>query len=310
MARVNVTGWLAVFLCCGLFVAIVGQSEITQSTATLSEARYWFAATSSADLVFFGGGYNTTTNTPSNRVDIYNVMNGSWTTATLSISRGNLAATSSGHLVFFGGGWSNNFGSTPYQQVDVYNISDSSWSTATLSQARGDLAATSVGNLVLFGGGLNGIWNNPADIFNVVDVYNVPNNTWTTATLSQARYNSGTTSVTNRWALFAGGWNGTNYSNVVDVYDLWNEMWYTTTLSQPRELPAAASFNDLAFFGGGKINVVTGQSSNVVDIYNVTTQIWSSACRRIRRHIEYIHGVEWLTGVNIITAPKESQIVE
>jgi len=242
MARVNVTSWLVVFLCCAVFIAIVAQSGITQTTATLSQARWHLAATSSGDLVFFGGGYKGTG--ASDLVDICNATSGSWTTATLSIPRYGLAATSAGSLVFFAGGLNGTF----FNTVDIYNMSNGSWSTATLSQARCCLAATSVGNLVLFGGGLNGTLNNPADIFNVVDVHNVTSNTWTTATLSQARYDPGTTSVTNRWALFAGGWNGTNYSNVVDVYDLWNDMWYTTTLSQPRELPAAASLGNLAFF--------------------------------------------------------------
>jgi hypothetical protein len=109
MARVNVTGWLVVFLCCAVFVAIVGQSVITQSIATLSEARFWLAATSSGDLVIFGGGLNTTSPyTPSDRVDICNVTSGIWTTATLSVPRYQLAAASSVNFVFFAGGWSSN----------------------------------------------------------------------------------------------------------------------------------------------------------------------------------------------------------
>jgi hypothetical protein len=79
------------------------QGNITHSTTTLSQARCYLASTSS-ELVFFGGGYNSTTG-PSDRVDIYNVTSGSWTTATLSIPRSQLAATSSQNLVFFGGGW-------------------------------------------------------------------------------------------------------------------------------------------------------------------------------------------------------------
>jgi hypothetical protein len=78
------------------------QGNITHTTTTLSEARFWLASTSSGELVFFAGGYNSTG--PSNRVDIYNVTSGSWTTATLSIPRYQLAATSSQNLVFFGGG--------------------------------------------------------------------------------------------------------------------------------------------------------------------------------------------------------------
>jgi hypothetical protein len=156
MAGVTVTGWLVVFLCCAVFPAVVAQSGITQTTATLSEARYWLAATSAGDLVFFGGGYNATPFTPSNRVDICNVTSGSWTTATLSVPRGVLAAASSGNLVFFAGGWNGTYASSSvYSTVDIYNMSNQSWGTASLSQARGALAATSVGNFVLFAGGWN-----------------------------------------------------------------------------------------------------------------------------------------------------------
>jgi len=165
-------------------------TNITQTTATLSEARAWLAASSASELVFFGGGY-------SGQVDICNVTSGSWSTATLSVPRGLLAATSSGNLVFFAGG-QNGSPPTYYNQVDIYDLSYGKWTTATLSQARAALAATSVGNLVLFGGG--------ATIYSgwlsVVDIYNVSSNTWTTAALSQSRYYLTATSVANRYALF------------------------------------------------------------------------------------------------------------
>jgi hypothetical protein len=61
------------------------EGNITHTTSTLSQGRYGLAATSSGELVFFGGGYNGTG--PSYRVDIYNVTSGSWTTNTLSIAR-------------------------------------------------------------------------------------------------------------------------------------------------------------------------------------------------------------------------------
>jgi hypothetical protein len=79
------------------------QGNITHTTTTLSQARYALAATSSGELVFFGGGYDST-GQPSDRVDIHNVTSGSWTTSTLSIPRRALGATSSQNLVFFGGG--------------------------------------------------------------------------------------------------------------------------------------------------------------------------------------------------------------
>jgi predicted Ser/Thr protein kinase len=246
------------------------QGSVTHKTAALSEGRYYLAATSSGELVFFGGGYNTT-NTPSNRVDVCNVTSGSWTTATLSVPRGNLAATSSGNLVFFGGGWSNNIGSTPYNQVDIYNITNGSWSTATLSQARGDLAATSVQSLVLFGGGYNS-----SSLSNIVDIYNVTSNMWTATTLSQARCFLAATSVANRYVLFAGGLTSTGgSSNVVDIYDAMNGVWNTTTLSQARENLAATSLGNLSFFGGGSIGSgMTITTYNIVDIFNATSQSW------------------------------------
>jgi hypothetical protein len=92
---------------------------ITRSTTTLSQARYWFAATSSGEFVFFAGGYNST-GQASDRVDICNVTSGNWTTATLSIPRSALAATSSQNLVFFGGGWNGSFANPiVYDRVDM-----------------------------------------------------------------------------------------------------------------------------------------------------------------------------------------------
>jgi hypothetical protein len=52
-------------------------------------------------------------------------------------------------------------------------------------------------------------------------------------------------------------------------------MWNTTTLSQPRSYLAATSLGNLAFFGGGQTN--NDQPSNVVDIFNSTSQTWSTA---------------------------------
>jgi len=271
MKRFSCLSWTIYLLLLDvLLLAVVAQSGITQTTAALSEARYSLAATSLGDLVFFGGGYNQTG--VSDRVDICNVTSGSWTTATLSIPRAELAATSSGNLVFFAGGENND--TVFYNQVDIYNVSNESWSTATLSQARYLLAATSVGKLVLFGGG--------CCTFNVVDIYNVTSNTWTTATLSQARYLLAAASVANRYALFAGGWDGSNFSNIVDIFDLVSGLWNTTTLSQARMYLEGTSLDNLVFFGGG---YTTNQVSNVVDIFNSTSQTWNTATLSQARYV-------------------------
>jgi hypothetical protein len=240
------------------------QGSIIHLTSQLSEARYSLAATSSGEIVFFGGGQNATG--ASDRVDIYNVSSGSWTTAILSIPRWGLAATSLGSLVFFAGGWD---GTTYYNQVDIYNISDGSWSTANLSQARWGLAGTSVGSLVLFGGG-----SNSSGASDVVDIYNMSSSTWTTATLSRARYYIAATAI-DQLAFFGGGYDGNNVYSVVDMYDASNGVWSTISLSQGRYGLAATSLGNLTFFGGGQVTATT--MSNVVDIFDSANQTWSTA---------------------------------
>jgi hypothetical protein len=60
----------------------------------------------------------------------------------------------------------------------------------------------------------------------------VTSNTWTNATLSQAGDSLAATSIDNRYALFAGGYNGSVPSNVVDIFDSLSGTWNTTTLCQ------------------------------------------------------------------------------
>ena len=73
---------------------------------------------------------------------------------------------------------------------------------AHLSKARMSFAATSVGNVALFAGGYD--LSRGVD---VVDLYNLSTDTWTTAQLSVGRYLLAATSVGNV-ALFAGGYGG------------------------------------------------------------------------------------------------------
>jgi hypothetical protein len=253
------------------------QENITHTTTTLSQARTRHVATSSGELVFFGGGFNTTgafdgPGIASDRVDIYNVTSGNWTTATLSIPRGDLAATSSQNLVFFAGGWNR---PTEFNQVDIYNVTSGNWTTTTLSRARWGFAATSVRDLVLFGGGFS----------TIVDIYNITNNTWTTATLSQERHFPAAVSVNNRYALFAGGYGSGAYSNTIDVYDVLTGIWNKTLppMSVPREGLASVSYGDLVILAGGATNFGCTSSSDAVDIYNMTSKTHSTFTLSISR---------------------------
>jgi hypothetical protein len=90
---------------------------------------------------------------------------------------------------------------------------------------RSELAATSIGNQIFFAGG------NSGSVSNVVDIYN--GGSWTTATLSQARYSIVSTTVGST-ALFAGGVSASSIVNTVDIY--YGGTWKTATLSLARYL--------------------------------------------------------------------------
>jgi predicted Ser/Thr protein kinase len=253
---------ILLFLC---FVGVQGIYILNHTTATLSEARGYLAATASENLVFFAGGagkYGI-----SNRVDIYNITSNTWTTATLSEARYELAAAASNNLVFFAGG--SNQSGVFRDIVDIYNITSNTWTTATLSEARGYLAAAATENLVFFAGGIN----QSTFFYDIVDIYNITSSTWTTATLSEARCELAAV-ASNSLVFFAGGIKQSAFRNIVDIYNITSNIWTTATLSEARGYLAAAASNNLVFFAGG-INITS--SSNRVDIYNITSNIWTNA---------------------------------
>lgn len=194
------------------------------STATLSYARSKLAAASVGNKAFFAGGYGLVPpgiGAHSDLVDIYDAGSGLWTVARLSEARSNLTAVSAGNKVFFAGGTTGGFRQqdpTTYSNtVDIYDLNLGTWTSAHLSQARTNVAAAVIGDAVLFGGGVYSDSVGTSHLCSVVDVYNISSGTWSTTTLSEARYSLAATSLGNM-ALFAGGGNATNLSAVVDVY--------------------------------------------------------------------------------------------
>jgi hypothetical protein len=125
------------------------------------------------------------------------------------------------------------------------------------------LAATSVGNLAIFAGGT---FNSSFVSSAVVDIYNASSSSWTTASLSQARYALAATSL-GSLALFGGGQHGSAALPVVDIYNASANSWTTASLSQGRRYLAATSVGSLALFAGG-------------DYGGSTPPWWTSTTRR------------------------------
>ena len=72
------------------------------STAQLSVARSYLAATSVGNIAIFAGGFPA--GGPSDAVDLFDITTGLWSTAQLSVVRQGLAATSVGNTAIFAGG--------------------------------------------------------------------------------------------------------------------------------------------------------------------------------------------------------------
>lgn len=119
----------------------------------------------------------------------------------------------------------------------------------------------------MFAGGSFGSTNSAT-----IDIYNMTSNSWTNATLSQARHGLVAITIGNL-AFFAGGNDGVAFLDRVDIYNLTSNSWSTANLSLPRNFLAATKVGPLVMFAGGYNN----SASNQVDIYNTTSNMWSTA---------------------------------
>lgn len=145
-----------------------------------------------------------------------------------------------------------------------------------LSVGRSGLVAATAGNKILFAGG----WTPYAT--NVVDIYDIVSNTWSSAALTDngKRIDMAVTTAGNK-IFFAGGGDGMGdfLSGAVDIYDASTNTWSTSQLSEGRANLAAASAGNKVYFAGGwgYRNGSTLEYSDLVDIYDYTTNQWTTA---------------------------------
>jgi len=150
-----------------------------------------------------------------------------------------------------------------------------------LSEARDPVVAAAGGKIV-FAGGLNN-WVCGPDYgiaSSVVDIYDINTHTWVTTQLSIPRWGIAAVACGNK-IFFAGGENGqwTAYDNV-DIFDVSTNTWAVAHLSEPRGFLSAATIGNKVFFAGGynfPINSTPIASSSKVDIYDLSTNQWSTA---------------------------------
>ena len=205
---------------------------------------------------------------------------GQWTTTHLSESKASMGALttfgSEGYW-FFGG---VNGDGTMSKTVERYQADTGEWCYDSLSEARAFPVGIEAGPFIVIAGGISshtGISSGTVDIFNT----NVAGAGWTTAQLSVPRFGL-SAETSDGVVLFAGGadvLSEVSY-DIVDVLHLSTMKWTTTHLSQPRTaMGSAVGFDGLhhiAVFAGG-YDWSSGEVTDRVDLYNFTTQQWSTA---------------------------------
>ncbi len=262
--------------------------QTLEQVAQLSEPRTDISAVAVGSKILIAGGMDLQNNiplvcSPSDVVDIYDVVADTWSVEHLSQARFAMASAVLGNKVFFAGGHISS--GEVSDRVDIYDNLTGDWSTATLSVARAFYGGgVAVGNKVLFAGGLL-----PDGMTDIVDIYDTVNDVWSTATISEARAGIQASAVGN-YAVLAGGgelsqvdWYYVSASATADVYDVVNDTWAAVEMSDPRINFVTVGSGNQVFAAGGydydhdvvlnEMDVFTDASTIGMDELSVTGQL-------------------------------------
>ena len=135
-----------------------------------------------------------------------------------------------------------------------------------MSEARSGSNAVAVGNKLLFAGG-----GNNSAYSNKVDIYDASTNTWSVATLSQARYVSSAAALGNKVLFFTATPYSPGYFNQMDIYDAATNSWSTAQLNYSIVSQAITAGNQI-FIGGGTVKLDTASPQNTA---KPTCQVWT-----------------------------------
>jgi hypothetical protein len=155
----------------------------------------------------------------------------------------------------------------------VVSISYGQWPQTNLSEAKMRMAGATLGTKAYFAGGqvlAGSDWTET----DKVEIYDIATGTWQMEQLTQPRvYASGVTCGDK--VFFAGGINNFpfNPSSRVDIYDS-QGFWNIVELIVPRFAISAVSNDSLVLFAGGA-TIITNESYDIVEIYNINSNEWS-----------------------------------
>ena len=253
---------------------------------SLSSGRTEILTASAGNKILFIGGMHSGQNWWNEPVpaDIYDISNNTWAVHWLvpdnpqfTHFRGGAAIASVGNKILFAGG-GDGMGDNQTSQVDIYDALTNAWSKTNLSDARQGIVAATIGDKVLFAGGFGYPDGRNWGEFNTVDIYDNRSNSWSTATLSEARMDI-TAAATESKVYFAGGRKGMNVSTTIDIYDRANNSWSVSSLQQPRIQMAGIANDGKAFWSGGYTTIgPVWKVNDNVEIHDLATDSISSVC--------------------------------
>jgi hypothetical protein len=135
-------------------VDIYNIASNTWSVTNLNGGKYGMAGAVLNNNVYLAGGYYENDQNhyyASDKVEIYNVNNNTWSNHLLNEARTALSATIAGEKIFFAGGI--NALNDVVKTIDVFNSSTSSWSVSNLLEPKASSSPVVAGNNIYWAGG-------------------------------------------------------------------------------------------------------------------------------------------------------------
>lgn len=164
---------------------------------------------------------------------------------------------------------------------NVFNATTGVHTWGNLTIARTMIDVVSIGDKVYFAGGKFGYFADP-QYTKTVNVYNSATNTWSTLTMKTAREVGGAGALGNK-VVFAGGTGRADIAgpvymyNKVDIFDVTTGARTNASLSKGRSnIACGAAGTKIVFAGGWYWDMMYSiLPSNNVDIYDITTGVWT-----------------------------------
>lgn len=183
-----------------------------------------------------------------------------------------------------------------HEVMNIYDVSSGNWTSTPIPagqiEGRSNMAIVAAGNKIFFAGGYHhDAWSGMPS--NLVNIYDISTNTWSTSELSAAR-GFIKAAVAGNKVVFAGGINEEQrmYFKAVDIYDLQTNTWNKTEMKgTPRAIGAAVTAGNKIFFiagyrgfvPSGPMWDVMGNPTNEIDIYDASSGQWTTTALQITR---------------------------